>query len=64
MLSRGPELVLCLPYTGSIKILTFLFPHSYIGSWKDNKRHGFGTLTFVNGSKYEGEFENHKVKNR
>ena len=30
----------------------------YIGSWLDDKKHGHGTFTFPDGSKYEGEFKN------
>jgi hypothetical protein len=31
----------------------------YTGEWKNNKMHGFGVLTYENGSTaYEGEWEN------
>ena len=30
----------------------------YIGEKKDGKRHGQGTVTFSDGSKYSGEFKN------
>ncbi|MAQ98254.1 MAG: hypothetical protein CMD50_03060 [Gammaproteobacteria bacterium] len=28
----------------------------YIGEWKNDKKHGYGTYTYKNGNKYEGEF--------
>ena len=31
----------------------------YIGSWRKNKKHGFGQESF-NGDLYEGQFENGK----
>ena len=27
---------------------------TYIGAWKDDKRHGYGVHTFANGDKYDG----------
>ena len=31
-----------------------------MGEWKDGKKHGQGTETYPNGSKYIGEFKNGK----
>jgi len=31
---------------------------TYDGDWKDNKRHGKGTITWADGSKYVGEWKN------
>ena len=30
---------------------------TYVGSWKDDQRHGYGVHTFANGDKYEGEYK-------
>ena len=30
----------------------------HLGEWKDNLKHGQGTMTWVSGSKYEGEYKN------
>jgi len=32
------------------------YPKIYQGNWKDNCKHGFGVLSFTDGSKYEGNF--------
>lgn len=32
----------------------------YEGSWKDGERHGFGTMYFASGDKFEGMFTNGK----
>ena len=32
----------------------------YVGGWAGNKRHGFGTLFYRDGSSYEGEWFNNK----
>ncbi|KAA0167057.1 hypothetical protein FNF27_07385 [Cafeteria roenbergensis] len=37
-------------------ISSFKATGSYQGEWRNNERHGFGTLTTSNGSKYEGEW--------
>ncbi len=37
---------------------------SYVGGIVDGKRHGFGELTFSNGSKYIGEFKDGKKEGR
>ena len=34
----------------------------YQGDWKDNNKHGQGNLTYPNGDKYEGIWENDKLK--
>ena len=34
----------------------------YVGDLKDGERHGQGTVTWSDGSKYEGEFKNWKRK--
>ena len=31
---------------------------SYVGEWKDGKRHGTGTMNFSNGDVYFGEWKN------
>lgn len=45
---------------------TFMSPTSYEtkyeGEWDSGKRSGKGTLTFSNGSKWEGNFEKNKVR--
>ena len=33
---------------------------TYVGEWKDDKRHGQGTFTRADGRKYVGEFRNDK----
>ena len=33
---------------------------TYIGEWKDDKRHGQGTYTWVDGEKYVGEYKDNK----
>jgi hypothetical protein len=38
----------------------FLVGDKYVGDWKGNKRHGFGTQTWVRGDKYEGEWREGK----
>lgn len=32
----------------------------YTGGWKENKREGFGSYTWINGNKYEGEWHQDK----
>jgi hypothetical protein len=32
----------------------------YVGDWQENKKHGFGTMTWVKGNKYEGEWRSGK----
>ncbi|MDA1216656.1 MAG: hypothetical protein O3B38_00520 [Chloroflexi bacterium] len=32
----------------------------YTGEWKDNKRHGQGTMTWADGITYTGEFKEHQ----
>ena len=32
----------------------------YIGDFRDNHRHGYGTLQYKNGDKYQGQFIDHK----
>ena len=34
--------------------------YQYVGTWKNDKKHGKGTLTYPDGSKYEGGFKNDK----
>jgi len=38
----------------------FLVGDKYVGDWKGNSRHGFGTQTWVSGDKYEGEWREGK----
>ena len=42
---------------------TFTYPNgmTYVGEWKDDKRHGQGTYTFPEGTRYVGEFKDDKV---
>lgn len=35
----------------------------YIGEWKDDKRHGQGTMKWINGTKYEGKYNNDRRHN-
>ena len=50
----------CLPY-GSFDNCFGFYSYSngdeYLGEWKDNNKHGQGTLTFASGNKYVGEFK-------
>ena len=40
---------------------TFIFDgEKYVGEWKDDKKHGQGTLTFSSGEKYVGEWKDDK----
>lgn len=39
------------------KTFGFVKGSTYNGQWKDDKRHGFGTLVYPDGTKYEGYFE-------
>lgn len=34
----------------------------YQGEWKDNRKHGYGTKTWVNGDKYEGVSMSHCLR--
>ena len=38
--------------------------NTYIGAWKDGKKHGQGTVTYTDGTKYVGEFRNDKFNGR
>ena len=35
---------------------------SYVGSWKDNKRHGRGFMKFASGARYDGQFAANAVE--
>jgi hypothetical protein len=35
---------------------------TYIGDWKDDKRHGEGKSFYSNGNKYEGEYKVDKME--
>ena len=37
--------------------LTWADGDTYVGEYKDNKRHGQGTYTYANGEKYVGEWK-------
>ena len=39
------------------RIITSPDGDKYVGEWKDNKRHGQGTLIWSNGRKYVGEYK-------
>ena len=44
--------------------MTTLRGDSYIGQFKDGKKHGKGKLVMKNGVEYEGRFENGKIQGR
>ena len=40
--------------------MTYADGVKYIGDWKDDNKHGQGTVTWPNGDKYIGEWKNDK----
>ena len=49
---------------GMVKELSLgLMDKSYVGEWKDGKKHGQGIFTFPDGSKYVGEYKDGKKWN-
>ena len=38
--------------------------HSYVGEWKDNKKHSRGIFKYGNGDVYEGQFVNDVKRGR
>ena len=46
--------------------MTFSSGNFYEGEWKDNKHHGKGKMTYINGNigVYEGSWKEHKLHGR
>jgi hypothetical protein len=40
--------------------LTAISGEIYVGEWKDNIQHGYGTVTYANGVVFEGEWKDAK----
>jgi hypothetical protein len=52
------------PRTDCFGSHTYADGDTYVGEWKDGKRHGQGTVTQANGLKYVGEFKDDKKNGR